>query len=87
MIGETLVMYVLHDVSYAGVYALPGIGAGADDAPPRALLRGQQVYHPVVNTLSPDMHLMVRCDLTVRPLACGAQALLGPDTAISASTR
>lgn len=81
MLGQTLVLYAPHDVSYAGVWALPGIGAGADDAPPRALLRGQQVYHSVVNTLSPDLHVMIRCDLTVRPLACAAQGLLGPDSA------
>jgi hypothetical protein len=81
MLGQTLVMYVPHDVAYGGVYALPGIGAGENIAAPRALLRGQQVYHPVVNTLSPDLHVMIRCDLTVRPLACAAQALLGPDSA------
>ena len=47
----------------------------------RPLLRELRIHSPLLHTLEPVLHTLVRCPLDEAPLSCRAQAMIGPGDA------
>jgi hypothetical protein len=89
LVDGALVIYLCDELFYTAqatpgtptVYALPGIAEG-DSGPVYNLVRGEDVYRPLLHAERTRLHTLLRCDLRAAKLACGARAVAGPgDTA------
>ena len=83
LVGDTLVIYFRDNLFHGrpSVYTLPSLGAADAQGPVHDLLRGQDVYRPLLHADTPRMHTLLRCPLSAATLSCSAQAWLGPDHA------
>jgi hypothetical protein len=89
VIGDEFFFYMpisltdLEDGEGPGLRSLPYLhfAGGRGSGETRPLLSELRIRAPLLHTLNPLMHTIVRCSLSVKPLVCRAEGIIAPDDA------
>ena len=86
LVDGALVIYFRHGLQ-GEAYTLPSIGQARGSEPPRTLLHGRDVHHPLFHAEETYLHTLLRCDVSAQVLDCRARAIPAPSATDFTMTR